>query len=132
MRKTLLTIAILALIVPLVACTSTGDTNKTVTFEPGSINLHPFPYPVREVTTETGEVRYEMILPDGTYQVVQGMPNMNNLTLVNNLSDVAEQTTDVKTDAEIDADANVNSPGSATGGSDASPTEVPIANSDDG
>ncbi|MCP4493314.1 MAG: hypothetical protein GY820_39320 [Gammaproteobacteria bacterium] len=105
-----------------IGCT-TMDSTKFVIYETGSINLHPTPYEIREVTTETGEVRHEMILPDGTFFDVTGMPYMGNLTLVTNQNDGTDQTTRARVDAEV-------SP-AVTGSGSASTTEGDTTSSGD-
>jgi len=107
------TFIIFAACCALLACTTVNST-KTVTFEPGSINLHPSPFVTQETTNEAGEVVVEMVLPDGTYQTIAGMPNLGNLTLVVNLNDGTDQE-GAKTRTAIEADANLNSPNSSTG-----------------
>ena len=100
-----LAIVVLAVLL-FVGCT-TNESIKYVEYQQGSINLHPFPFPTQEVVNEAGEVSYEMILPDGTYLTIQGMPNMGNLTLVTNQNDGTDQATDVRSDAQLDADVSV-------------------------
>ena len=105
---------IIAALCAVAGCTSTGDSWKSVTYEEGSINLHPFPVLMQEGENEGGQ--NEIILPDGSYVTLTGTGSAGNLYLITNLNDGTEQTTETKTDASLDADANVNSPGSATGG----------------
>ena len=97
----------------LIACTTVNST-KTVTFDQDSINLHPAPWTTQETTNEAGEVVWEFILPDGTYQTIGGMPVIGNLTLVVNLNDGTEQA-GARTRAALEADANLNSPNATTG-----------------
>ena len=107
------TFIIFAACASLLACTSVTST-KTVTFEPGSINLHPAPWTTVETTNEAGETVWEFILPDGTYQTIGGMPVIGNLTLVVNLNDGTTQE-GARTRSAIEADANLNSPNATTG-----------------
>ena len=123
-------LAIVAVALLLLGCTSTGDSFKLVTYERGSINLHPFPVLMIEGENEGGE--NELILPDGSYVTLTGTGSAGNLYLITNQNDGTEQTTKAEVEAKLDADANVNSPGSATGGSDASPVEVPVPEVIDG
>ena len=116
------TFIIFAACCALLACTTVNST-KTVTFEPGSINLHPSPFVTQETTNEAGEVVVEMVLPDGTYQTIAGMPNLGNLTLVVNLNDGTDQE-GARTKGTLEADANLNSPNATTGTSTI--TEEPI------
>jgi len=106
----------------LIACTTVNST-KTVSFEPGSINLHPGPWKTVESVNEAGEPVVEFVLPDGTYQTVAGMPNFGNLTLVVNLNDGTTQE-GARTKGTLEADANLNSPNATTGTSTI--TEEPI------
>ena len=80
---------------------STVDSMKHVEFEAGSITLNSYPYKVVETQLENGEVAYQMIMPDGTYQDVKGMPYMGNLTLIVNLNDGTSQTSRGQVDAEV-------------------------------
>ena len=107
------TFIIFAACASLLACTSVTST-KTVTFEPGSINLHPAPWVTQETTNEAGDITYEMVLPDGTYQTVAGMPILGNLYVIVNLNDGTTQE-GARTRSAIEADANLNSPNATTG-----------------
>ena len=88
-------------------CSTVGDTTKEINYETGAITNYGYPFQVRETTNEAGVVTYEMVAPDGSSLTLEGMPNMNNLTINNNLSDAPAQTTEVKTDAAVDADVSV-------------------------
>ena len=116
------TFIIFAACCALLACTTVNST-KTVTFDKDSINLHPAPWTVQETVNETGETTYEMVLPDGTYLSIAGMPVVGNLTLVVNLNDGTDQE-GARTKGTLQADANLNSPNATTGTSTI--TEEPI------
>ena len=102
------TLGIIIMVLLLVGCTTMTST-KTVTFEKDSINLHPFPWPTKETVNEAGEVSVEFILPDGTFQTVEGMPHMGNMVVIANQNDGTDQQ-GAKTDAKASASANVTSP----------------------
>ena len=117
-----LTLALLLIVVPMTMGCSMVDSEKLVRFESDSINLHPFPYKIVEGTLENGDTQYEMVLPDGTYQTVQGMPNIGNLYLIVNLNDGTSQTSRGQVQAEVSP--TVTGQGNATGGADSSSTEL--------
>lgn len=92
------------------ACTTVHST-KIVRYEPGSVNLHPFPFKLEEVEGQEGGGG-EMILPDGTYFTLAGGGSAGNVMILTMQNDGTDQE---GASTEAKAAANVNSPDANAG-----------------
>jgi len=98
---------LIVLLISIVGCT-TNHSTKTLNVHPSALTQFPPGVTVESMTVmEDGQVQYEIILPDGTYQTVVGRGNVGNFTAIFNQNDGTEQKADAKVDAKVDADVSV-------------------------
>lgn len=113
---------LIAVLLCAVGC-STVESFKTMHIHPSALTQFPPGVTVQSMTVmEDGQVQYEIILPDGTFQTVSGKGNVGNFTAIFNQNDGTEQTTRGQVDAEISP--TVTGQGNATGGAETNATEM--------
>jgi len=98
-----------------VAC-NTAESYKVQNIYPSALTHFPPGATVAgSQVMEDGQVQYEIILPDGTYQTVIGPGNTGNFTVILNQNDGTEQSAKGQVEADISPNVGVGG-GTASGG----------------